>query len=271
MTLLSTYHYLIGPADLPLSTFAHGVQEVAGLDQMPRLRRRQTMSAHVDGTTPDPAAGPLLFGPKMLNLSLWISGTDANGAVTHANGQAGHVQDNLDALWQIIGAGEFSIKRLVPDGAGGTRTLTNTARVVGDLTPAGSKGLRRLRLPLELTWPFWRDATTGLLTLGPFTGAQSFTPAGTARLADASFICTAAGRITHTQSGDFIEVTSMPGGASSVTIKLRPPRSVLTNTAVDARNVYNANRGHGLIFEPGALANLTITGTWQIDYYEAHH
>jgi len=154
-----------------------------------------------------------------------------------------------------------------------TRTLRNEARIILPTSSAGSSRLiRRFPITLDYPWPFFRDITAGEKTLGPFTGAQSFTPLGSAPLADATLICTAVGKIIHTQTGDEVEITSLDG-ATEITIIQKPPKSVKKTAggSGDARAFYNSNRPWGLRFDAGALANLTITGTWTIKYFESEH
>ncbi len=269
MTTLSPYHVRIDGNIM--STFARALAVVDGLENIPGRRVTDQFAAGVDGSYPI-LNTPSFFGPKKQRMRLWISPFDANGAVTFANGPQAHLRANLEAIFDIIGGQAISnhtVDWYVPDEAT-TKQLQNFARITMPTVSTGSSRLvRRIDINLDYPWPFWRDMSAGEKTLGPFTGAQSFTPLGTAPLADAKFTCTSAGRITHTQTGDFIEVTSVP--ATSVIVDQRPPRSVLQNTGADARDLYNANQIWGLRFDANTLANLTITGTWTIDYFDAEH
>ncbi len=269
MTILDPYHFSIDGEIL--ATFARALEVIDGVENIPARRIREQQAAYIDGSYPD-LNTPSFFGPKQQRIRIWISPFDADGAVTHANGPRAHLRENLQDIFRLIGGSAISnhtVDWFVPDLAT-TKQLQNFARFSAPQAIRGASRLvRRLDIIATYPWPFFRDMTAGEKTLGPFTGSQSFTPLGTAPLADAKFTCTVAGRITHDETGDFIEVTSVP--ATSVIIDQRPPRSVVQNTGADARDLYNSGDPWGLRFDAGVLANLTITGTWQIDYFDAEH
>ncbi len=270
MTLLSPdYHIDIDGTDL--ATFAHGLEVVDGLENLPGRRLSQQPSAFVDGVYPSLDV-PSFFGPKRMRIRIWVSPYDADGNITHSKGMAAHLQENMEALKLLLGGQAISnhlVSWTVPTPTA-NRILTNNAQIsVPIVTQGSSKSVRRLTITLDYPWPFFRDATAGEKTEGPFTGAQSFTPLGSAPLADAKLTCTVAGRMTHDQTGEFVEVSSIPSG--SVIIDQRPPRSI-TSGGADARGVFNSNTNSGALrFDANTLANLTITGTWQIDYFDAEH
>ena len=269
MTVLTPYHVRIDGNIM--ATYARMLAVVDGLENIPGRRIREQAAAGVDGAYPI-LDTPSFYGPKRQRLRLTIAPFDADGAVTHTNGPAAHLRENLEAILDIIGGQaktNHTIDWFVPLPAA-TKQLQNFARISLPVDTRGSSRLvRRIDITLDYPWPFWRDMTAGQKTIGPFTGAQSFTPLGTAPLADAKFTCTVAGKITHDESGDFIEVTSVP--ATSVIVDQRPPRSVKQNTGADARDLYNSDNIWGLRFDANTLANLTITGTWQIDYFDSEH
>lgn len=271
MTLLSP-HYLSIDTE-PLATYAKGLEVVDGIEVIPSRRIREQAGAYQDGSFPS-LSTPSFFNHKTQRIRIWVAATDADGLITHSTGPAGHLRENIETLYRILGGKAISahvVDWIVPTTTG-TKTLRANGRISAEIPSTGStRMVRRIPITIDYPWPFFQDITTGQITLGPFTGAQSFTPGGTAPLAGAVYTCTAAGRITHDETGDFIEVTSIPGGATSVIIDTVPPRTVQTNTAVDARAVYNSNRPWPLRFDAGVLANLTITGTWSIAYYDLHH
>lgn len=268
MTILDPYHLKID--SVVMATYATGLETVDGIEGIPGRVIASQHAAYVDGTVPL-LNTPSFFTGRQQRLRIWVSPFDADGAVTYANGPRAHLRENLESIFRLIGGRSVSahtVDWLVPLAAT-TKTLRNTARITSPVfASGGSRLVRRLDILIDHPWPFFKDITTGEITLGPFTGAQSFTPGGTAPLADATFTCTSAGRITHDETGDFIEATSIP--TTSVIINQHPPKTV-TSGGVDARDVYNSNRPWGLRFDAGVEANLTITGTWQIDYYNAEH
>lgn len=269
MATIDPYHISIDGEIL--ATYARALEVVDGLENIPGRRITERPAAYVDGSYPRLNVDSF-FGPKQQRIRIWISPFDADGNVTHTNGLRAHLRENLETIFRLLGGKSISnhqVDWIVPTPTA-TKTLRNNARFSAPQNVLGSSRLiRRLDIFATYPWPFWQDIASGT-TLGPFTGAQSFTPGGTAPLADAVFTCTAAGRITHDESGHFIEVTSIPGGSTSVIINQKA-RTILTNTGADARDVYNSDWSGGLRFDAGTLANLTITGTWQIDYFNAYH
>lgn len=256
-----------------MGTYAKAIEDLDGLESLPGRRVREQYAAGVDGSWPAPAAGPAMFQEKRQRLRIWVSPFDADGAVTYANGPRAHLRENLDDLYRIIAGTSRSahtIQWIVPTPTG-TITLENTARITTPIrAAAGSRLVRRFDIELVYPWPFFRDITTGLQTLGPFTGSQSFTPQGTAPLADMVLTCTSAGTITHDETGEAI--TAEAGFTTALVIDQRPPRSIThAGGASDGRAYYNPTHTHGLRFDAGVQANLTMTGTWQLDYYPQHH
>jgi hypothetical protein len=258
-----------------LATYANALEAVDGIDGLPGRRISDHAAAGVDGSYPHPDAGPAMFGPRHQTLRIWVSPFNADGNVTHANGPRAHLRENLDNLLRILGGTSRSshqVDWIVPTPAGAALTLRNTARISLPIQATGSTRLvRRFAIGLTYPWPFFRDVTTGLQTVGPFTGAEAFTPLGTAPLADMILTCTSAGRLTWDETEDFVEATT--GFTTALVINQRPPRSALHGASGDTegRAFYNGNRIHGLRFNAGEEANLTATGTWQIDYYPQHH
>lgn len=270
MTIIDPYYIDIDGE--VLATYAKGLEVVDGVENIPGRRLTEKRAAYRDGSYPALNVESF-FNEKHQRLRIWIAPYDVDGNVTHANGLRAHLRENLEGMMRLLGGKSVSSHTVtwrVPTPSA-TKQLQNTARFTVPQNFTGSSRLiRRLDIFATYPWPFWRDITTGLQTLGPFTGAQSFTPGGTAPMVDAVFTCTAAGRITHDESGHFHEVTSIPGGATSVIIDQRN-RTILDNTGADARSVYNSDWSGGLRFDANTLANLTITGTWQIDYYNSEH
>jgi hypothetical protein len=271
MTIIDPYYIDIDSE--PFATYAKAIEVIDGLENIPGRRIRENEAAYVDGSYP-PTTIDTFFTEKQQRLRIWVAPFDADGNVTYAGGPRAHLRENVEGLFRLLGGSgksQHTVTWRVPTPAGGTKTLQNTARISTPLTATGATRLvRRFDIFLIYPWPFWRDTTTGLITVGPTGSNTSTTPGGTAPAADAVYTCTAAGRITHAQSGHYHEITAIPGGASSVIIDQRA-RTILTDGGADARAVYNSDWGGGLRLPAGALANLTITGTWQLDYYNSEH
>lgn len=269
MALLSDYYLSIGGHNL--ATYANGL-EVADIETIPGRRLREQEAAYQDGSYPS-LDTPSFYTAKRQLVAIWVAPFDADGEVTHTTGPAGHLRENLEALYRILGGQARSnrtVQWIVPTTTG-TKTLENQARIYAPLQGGGgSRLVRRLRIELVYPFPFFHDATLGEQTVAAASGAASFTPGGTAPLVDAEFVCTAAGRITHTETGDYWEVADLDG-ASSITISQRTPRTITNNSGDDVRGLATSNRPWGIRLDAGVAANFTRTGTWAINYYDAYH
>lgn len=270
MTTLDTHHIKIDGHIL--ATYANGLEVVDGLDTIPGRRITEQEAAYVDGSYPALDI-PSFFGPKRQILGIWVSPFDADGNVTYATGPVGHLRANLEALQRILGGkarSNHTIQWIVPTDTA-TKTLENYARIYAPIVSQGSSRLiRRFRIELVYPFPFWRDVTTGLRSVAAGSGAAAYTPAGTAPLVDPVFVCTAAGRITHTETGDYWDIADLDG-ASSITISQRIPRTVVNNSGDDVRGLVTSNRPWGIRLDAGVAANFTRTGTWAMQAYDLYH
>jgi hypothetical protein len=270
VTLLSPYYLAIDGHEL--ATYANGLEVTDGIDTIPGRRLREQDGAYQDGSYPT-LDTPSFYTAKRQLLTIWLSPYDEDGNVTFATGPAGHLQANKEALFRILGGktrSNHTIDWIVPTSTA-TKTLRNQARIYAPIINQGSSRLvRRFRIELTYPFPFWHDVTAGLQTVAAGSGATSLTPQGSAPLVDAAFVCTAAGRITHTETGDYWDIASLDG-ATSITIQQGLPRTVLKNTGADARHLVTSNRPWGIRLDAGVLANFSRTGTWAINYYQAHH
>lgn len=270
MTVLDPYHVTIGGH--VIGTYADALESIDGLEGIPGRRLANQQGAYRDGSWPAADTTPLFFGPARQRLRIWVAPFDADGAVTYANGPRAHLRENLETLWRILGggaAGTQTVGWVVPTAAS-TKTLQNTARITAPHNPTGSTRLvRRLDVTLDYPFPFWRDTTTGLISVGPTSSPQTFTPGGTAPHVDMTLTCTAAGKVTHDETGDFVE--ALTGFTTDLAIDLRNGTVLQNGGAADGRAYYNANRPWGLRLPAGVEANLTLTGTWTIGRYNLEH
>ena len=198
--------------------------------------------------------------------------TNSSGTVTHADGAAGHVIENLQTLKKLA------------DGGGSLIAVRRTAPHLGNVEAISeylggiSYGDTRVRqmLPMRLTEGSWRaqtasqDIETGLATAGSYTIATG----GDTDIGDATFTftCTAAGAnpaLSLTTNGDKISLNGSFATSDVIVVNLRD--SIFTLNGVSTA-VVRKNRAWFMRLPHGQAAlGLTWTadsGTWtvQIDW-----
>lgn len=250
MTLLATEYVTAGGRDL--ATYANGTEVIEGVDGIPPLRIPRRRTAYMDGAPADYT--PLFFEPKLITLRLWIAGTDADGAVTHAAGPLGHIRDNIRAITGIfskVGAA-IPLERTTFDGVGASSvdTLTADARLAGAVSVGGEAMKRRVDVPLELPHPWWLAPTVSR----PAASSHTFTPDGDGTVANARLTFAGAGTYVDDHGGD---ITLTAG--TIINVKNRTIGS--TVNANNQRNRARFGSGHWARWPGGEEVNITVTGT----------
>lgn len=147
----------------------HWIESVGGREAV-NGKRQPTWSVPFRQGTPELWDAP--YQAKTLTLGMAISGTDANGAVTYAGGQAAHLRDNLDrmlSLWSKRGTA-IALARDVPTVPGpGVSTRTADVTVTRQFSIDGPNGqfLRRMIVQLYMPWPFWVGGPVTIPTMSP--------------------------------------------------------------------------------------------------------
>lgn len=187
-----------------------------------------------------------LYGPGDVRIVCNLRFTSAVGTITHVDGEAGHIYENLAHLKRLFGKVDAQgvLQRTAPHQ--GVNTLL--------IKPGGqpSKGQNRFEVifPMIADKPFWR----GPLTSTTLTG--SFTPGGTAPVDDMVLTFAGANTIVNGRNSDRIQVTAacvVDCGRRQVTVGGSPAPGII----IPANDRW-------LHLEPGANA---ITGSCAISYY----
>lgn len=156
----------------------------------------------LDGGRLDDAA-PLT--PLDLALRTILRWTAADGSVTHADGEAGHIYENLSKVKaQLAGPGLATLKRTVPH-IGTVRALCKL------LAPPVPAEQRHIYLWF-LTVPSgsWQDDTES--NSGTASTTPSVTTGGDRRIHDPNIRFDAAGTLTHTRPDGVVETVEVTSG-----------------------------------------------------------
>lgn len=270
MTILSPYHFTVDGT--PLATYAHALESIQGTDVLAAARSKPLEIPYQHGATVD---FDTWRKPKTYPLKIWVAGTDPDGQVTDPAGEAGHIRSNLDALLEIFGKkpGPITVTRDIPDGAGGTITLTAQAHVTRQIVAGGSRGLRILIVDLLLPHPFWHEPQVDVT--GQTAASFTITPGGTAVVPDMQidFAAGASGpRLTHDDTGAWIEIVgTVPTGGVRVDCGARTVTKLADGSFYDANFLYNRDHPEWIELAP-TLNNLTLSaGTIDYHYYPHRH
>lgn len=242
------FAYKVGPKGgtlSPLSDYCVFVR-IADEGSMAPLRGSDPTALYRHGTVPQPRKW---VTPGRLVLETGIRYTDPTGAVTHADGPAGHFYENLAALKQLFGGDQatlVTVERTAPH--------IGTVQVDGQLMvePAATQQRWVFAWILSLPHPFWRSTTlrTGL--------SSPVTVGGNAPVDD--FVMHIVGgtdvTVTHDQSGaKFTVVGATPAGGIDIDVGA----GTILNSGSDAADLVEPSEPWWMELNPG-VNTFTITG-----------
>lgn len=210
-----------------------------------------TRIPHRDGIRLDPQAP---YSARTFTLKTVLRYTNSGGTITHGDGEAGHVYENLSLIRaELAGTGLVTFTRTVPHW-GNVRALV---RLLDDPIPEG-RNLHVVRWILTIPSGSWQDATeTSQATTAVSTG-------GNTRIHDPIIEFAAAGTITHTNAdGTVSSITAAAGPTYPVTVDVGAG-TVLDNGSVDSRGDVTFTQPWWLRMDPDGAQ--TFTGTATIKY-----
>lgn len=210
---------------------------------------------------------PGLEGEITFPNKLWKSGNvmlvtfvkyaDVDDLVTHTDGTAGHVYENISALKRILGKnGLVDLRRNAPD-YGQTQMLVELIQ-----------GPQELSYPAHRLWvlkapkPFWAG-----LTPVEINSSESHTPEGDAPVDD--MIVEFAGDGQVTIDDEFI-LMSGAGGASVVDCGAR---TIVSDDSAETPldRYFNCYSDRWLRLEGGRANGVTVSGSVTLTYYPKWH
>ncbi len=237
------YAYKAGPPGGALTAildFAYDVRLVSEPTSGFRGRNPKVAYQHGEFSSPrkfHPAANVL--------LETWLRYTDSAGAVTHTDGRPGHVAENYGSMKKLLTGAQDSLVRLErtnpEDGV-----IHLDFELVGEGRPTQAQHI--IGWPLKSPHAFWVGVAAAQQT--PVTITNNGTaPAGDAVVAVTG--TTTAPRLTHSATGDFIEIAGvLPAGGVSVDIGARTCTKI-TGGADFSDNLV-VNSPWWMEFDPGA-------------------
>lgn len=199
------------------------------------------------------------YGPLSLVLRTVLRYTNASGAVTHSDGAAGHVYENLKKIKaELAGPGEASLTRTVPH-IGDVRLL---CKLVGDPTPAGQQHV--YLWPLTAPSGSWQDAAESSDTGNPPTGV---TTTGDRIIFDPRLSISAAGETEFTLGdGTVYTVTAAAGPTYPVVVDVGAG-TVVDDNGDDAAGDVTFSHEHWFRLHSNETATLTtdnaVTVFWR--------
>lgn len=194
------------------------------------------------------------YGPVSLVLRTVLRYTNAAGAVTHGDGEAGHVFENLSKIKaELAGPGLATLTRTVPH-------IGNVRALVKLVAPGPFVGEQRhvYYWPLECPSGSWQTASESSSAGNPPTNAVT---AGDRVVFDPRLSMTTAGTVTITPAyGTTYTIVAGTGPTYPITI------NVGANTVVDAGTVdvmgdVTFNHEHWFRLDAAGSATITTPGS----------
>ena len=200
-----------------------------------------------DGIELDPQSP---YGPRTITLKTALRYTNSSGTVTHTDGAAGHVYENLSLIQaELAGSGLVTLTRTVPH-IGNQRALV---KLLDNPRPADNRSV----VLWVLTCPSgsWQDATE------TSEATSSVTTSGNRRIFDPIIVFASATTITHTASdGTVSTITAAAGPTYPVTVDVGA-RTIIDNAAADAFGSVTFDQPWWLRMDPDGAQSFTGTAT----------
>ena len=207
---------------------------------------------HRDGVTLDSQAP---YGPRTIVLKTVLRYTNSSGTVTHTDGAAGHVYENLSLIRKEFnkGSGLVTFTRTVPH-QGNVRALVKLLDA-----PVPDRGARHVvRWIMTCPSGSWQDAAQ------TSEATSSVTTGGNTRIHDPIIVFASATTITHTHADGVVEtITAAAGPTYPVTVDVGAG-TILDNGSVDVRGDVTFSHPWWLRLDPDGAQ--TFSGTATIKY-----
>lgn len=205
---------------------------------------------------------PKNYGPMTLQLKTILRYTNSSGAVTHTNGEAGHVYENLHNLKLLFG--QPGLKYLTRDDphAGAVRAAFE---LVGE--PQVGEMRHIFYWPLRIPSGSWQSETQS--SAGP--GAPpTVNTSGNRRIHDPQIVFAAAGTFTYTNAaGKVYSITAAAGPTYPVTLSRSNGEWTSTdNASADAAPYLTVTQPDVLVLDPNTnslsmTSSSNVTISWR--------
>lgn len=187
------------------------------------------------------------FGAMLLPVKKVLRYTDDAGAVTHVNGAAGHVKQNLSEIKKRYNRGKVFLRRTDPD-AGRQRAMV---KALTDPISGGSRERFVYRWVLLCPSGSWQDdvATT--------QAAGSLSTSGDRRIFDPVVQIGAAGTLVYASvDGSIYTITAAAGPTFPVTVDVGAG-TIVDNASADASGDVSFSDGRWLVLDPDRSQPIT--------------
>lgn len=192
------------------------------------------------------------MAPGLLKVECTFRYTNGSLAITHADGAAGHMYENMGIVKQLFYGNKIisTLRRTAPH--------QGTVEVDGEVLGPESVGELEWRLTFPFSVedpPFWRSTTLS----GPVSPTPSITVGGNAPVDDfeVAFSGGTNALLTHTASGRTIGlIGATPGGG----VTAYPRRGVALQGATDHSNLLTGNHPSFFELRPGQVNAFSLSG-----------
>jgi hypothetical protein len=259
---MSTTGWTIAGTDI--RTLALQVLSVDGWAGFPGKRGAQVQIPHRHGAITTPKK---FYMPMQFALAVVILPYSTTGTVTHAEGELGHIQENLDTLLGLLHSDSLiSVVKSVPASGGGTENRTALCEVLDVIPVSKHRGItREIVIPFQSPDPFWRGT---LVNDDANAGSFSINPGGNAPVAD--WVLTLKGGTDQRLTFPGSLYVEMSGAAPAAGFEIDAAARTITNltSGNPADNLFSRTAEWPEL-APNVSNSLTLTGggTVDVDYY----
>lgn len=203
---------------------------------------------HLDGER----WGAKPYAPLDVVLKTVLRYSNSSGAVTHADGAAGHVYENLSELKKLLGAsGIKTLTRIAPD--------YGTVRARFEMISGPIRGEQRhvFYWPLRIPSGSWEDNSQSSATGNP----PSVTTGGDRRIWDPEIEFSGAGSFTYTNGdSEVFKITLASGPTFPVTVAVVDGEWVSTdNASADAAQHTTIENPSVMVFDADSSLSIATT------------
>lgn len=256
------WEYEAGPAGgtlIDLMTYCEAVRVVSEVSV--GKRGQNPVVEYKDGEAASPRKN---LRAKNFMLEVFLRYTNNMGAVTHADGPAGHVMENFSAVAAILGGLQDTMVRLQRTSPHQGEVYID-CEVLGDALPSQSRHI--FQYPMHAPFPYWIGAAdTG-------NTGTTMTVAGSAPITNAVISVTGTTTdplLTHTASGSYIGIEGvLPSGG--VLINVGTEAVTRISGGADWSGFLVVKDPWWFILDPGAnavsISEASGTPTFSLDWF----
>lgn len=248
-------------AGTDMRTLAFEIQNVDGWDGWPGKRGSGIEIPYRHGAITTPKK---FYQPREFALAVVVLATDAAGAVTHPEGDLGHIRENTDILMGLLHSDSLiAVAQTVPDPGGGTIVRTALCEVLDVIPVSTHIGITRsMLIRFKAPDPFWAGP---LVNDNANVGAFTVSPGGNAPVADYVLVFKAGTtqRLTWDTPATYLEVVgAAPAAGWEIDAGARTVTNLTTGLPVDNLLSRSVDWPE---FAPAVSNGMTLAGGGTVD------